>query len=250
MKKLIFFVFLAAWTSLVFAQDKESSTLERKNVIKFLPSNLLFQSLSFEFERMINAKNSFTLGVGLPQQKSLIGKYGIKGDQELKAAELGTMHIRAAYRHYAGDRKLPRGLYIEPYLKYQKITGNASMLGEMVENGQTVNYKGDLDVKLNTMNFGFQLGAQFLIAKRVSLDFYFLGLEAGLLSGNVTAISESLTDPNADNLEKDINDAIAELPSFIGDKLKATKSGNKIDVKASSVPYPWLRCGLSIGIAF
>lgn len=246
MKKLLVFVVLSGWALLGLAQDQKSSTLERKNVVKFLPINLPFQSISFEYERMINAKNSFTLGVGLPNQKSLIGKYGIKDDKKLKTAELGTMHIRVAYRHYFGKRMLPKGLYIEPYLKYQDIKGKASIEGK---DGQNVPYKGDINVKLNTMNLGFQSGAQFLIAKRVSLDFYFSGLEAGLLSGNVTATSDQIAD--ADNIKANIDDAIADLPSFIGDKLTVTQpSGTKVNIKASSVPYPWLRCGISIGIAF
>lgn len=246
MKKLLVFVVLSGWALLGLAQDQKSSTLERKNVVKFLPINLPFQSISFEYERMINAKNSFTLGVGLPNQKSLIGKYGIKDDKNLKTAELGTMHIRAAYRHYFGKRMLPKGFYIEPYLKYQDIKGKASIEGK---DDQNVPSKGDIDVKLNTMNLGFQLGTQFLIAKRVSLDFYSLGLEAGLLSGNVTATSDQIAD--ADNIKADIEDAIADLPSFIGDKLTVTQpSGTKVNIKASSVPYPWLRCGISIGIAF
>lgn len=246
MKKILVFVVLSGWALLGLAQDQKSSTLERKNVVKFLPINLPFQSISFEYERMINAKNSFTLGVGLPNQKSLIGKYGIKDDKNLKTAELGTMHIRAAYRHYFGKRMLPKGFYIEPYLKYQDIKGKASIEGK---DDQKVPSKGDIDVKLNTMNLGFQLGAQFLIAKRVSLDFYSLGLEAGLLSGNVTVTSDQIA--YADNIKADIEDAIADLPSFIGDKLTVTQpSGTKVNIKASSVPYPWLRCGISIGIAF
>lgn len=249
MKKLLFFVFLSAWAFYGFAQDMDSlateSKIERKNVVKFLPVNIPFQSISFEYERMINAKNSVTLGIGLPNQKSLIGKYGIDASSDLKALELGTMHIRAAYRHYTGKRMLPKGFYIESYLKYQNIKGTASILGTDEQNKP---YTGVLDVNLNTMNLGFQLGTQFLIAKRVTLDFYFLGLEAGLLSGNVTATSAKITD--ADNIKSDVDNAIADLPSFIGDKLTVTQSGNQINVKASSIPYPWFRCGISIGIAF
>jgi len=129
MKKLLFLVILTACTSFVFAKDKDSTSLERKNVVKFLPANIPFQSLSFEYERMLNGKNSLTLGVGLPQQQSLIGKYGIEAGKDLKSAELGTMHIRLAYRHYAGKRMLPRGFYVEPYVKYQKITGKAGVVG-------------------------------------------------------------------------------------------------------------------------
>ena len=246
MKKLLALVFFAGWALLGFSQDENTSATDRKNVVKFLPVNLPFQSISFEYERMINAKNSVILGVGLPNQKSLIGKYGITDEEDLKSAEIGTMHIRAAYRHYAGKSMLPRGFYIEPYLKYQKITGNAGISGVDEETSEP--YKGEFDINLNTMNVGFQLGAQFLIAKRISLDFYFLGLEAGFLSGDASATSDVIED--IDNLKADIDEAIEDLPSFIGDKLTVTQSGNKVNVNASNAPYPWFRGGISIGIAF
>jgi len=254
MKKLFFCVLLSVWASYAIAQSMDSLTIEnkieRKNVVKFLPVNVPFQSISFEYERMINAKNSVTLGIGLPNQKSLIGKYGIDFGTDMKSLELGTMHIRAAFRHYTGEHMLPKGFYIEPYIKYQSITGTARVEGVKVESGYSAPYSGDFDVKLNSMNLGFQLGTQFLIAKRVTLDLYFIGLEAGLLSGNVTAVSDQIA--QADNLKGDIEDAIKNLPSFIGDKLKVTQSADKktIGVKASGVPYPWLRGGFNIGIAF
>jgi len=246
MKKLIALVFLTSLASLAIAQDNDTIKFERKNVVKFLPLNIPFQSISFEYERMINSKNSITLGIGLPNQKSIMGKYGIDASSDLKTAEIGTMHLRAAYRHYTGKSKLPKGFYIEPYLKYQKIKGTASIIGTEDQTGQT--YKGDFDMNLNTINLGFQLGTQFLIAKSITLDLYFLGIEAGFLSGNVNAISDQLSD--AINVKDDLDKAVADLPSFIGDKITITQTGNKVNAKASSIPYPWLRCGFSIGIAF
>ena len=246
MKKLLALVFLTSWALLGFAQNEDNIPVERKNVVKFLPVNIPFQSISFEYERMINAKNSVTLGIGLPNQKSLIGKYGIDASSDLKAAEIGTMHLRAAFRHYTGHNMLPKGFYIEPYLKYQKITGTANISGIDDQSGET--YKGAFDLNLNTMNLGFQLGTQFLIAKRVTLDLYFLGLEAGFLSGNVNAISDQLSDAN--NVKDDLDKAIADLPSFIGKKITVTQTGNKVNAKAGSIPYPWIRGGISIGFAF
>ena len=247
MKKLSVLVFFAFLASFVFAQDGDSLTIERNNVVKFLPANLPFQSISFEYERMINPANYITLGIGIPNQKSLIGKYGMDFGSDVKSVELGTMHIRAAYRHYTGQRMLPKGFYIEPYVKYLKISGNGS-----VENTDFNNtYKGKFDVNLNSMNLGFQLGAQFLIAKRVTLDLYFLGLEAGILNGDVNATSD-LGDPYATHLKAYIEDRIAEFPSFIGDKLTVNQSADKkmINVNASNIIYPWYRGGISIGIAF
>ena len=254
MKNLFLFVFFAAYASFAIAQDNDSTSVKRKNVIKFLPVNIPFQSTSFEYERMINAKNSFTLGIGLPNQQSLIGKYGIKdgshqngSDPTLNTLELGTMHVRAAFRHYGGGkRNLPRGFYIEPYVKYQKITGSAS--GSFTDDSQNKTYTAAIDVNVNTMNVGFQLGAQFLIAKRVTLDFYFLGLEAGFLSGNVTGTAPD--EKFATDLYTEMKKSKNDLPASIGDKIDITQSGNQVNLKASSVPYPWFRSGISIGIAF
>lgn len=247
MKKLFVLVLLASWVLPGFAQDGDSLTIERNNVVKFLPVNLTFHSFSFEYERMISPANYITLGIGIPNQKSIIGKYGIDLGSEVKSAELGTMHIRAAYRHYTSQRMLPKGFYFEPYVKYLKISGNGNV--ENIDFNNT--YKGRIDVDLNSMNFGFQLGTQFLIAKRVTLDLYFLGLEAGILNGDVNATSD-LGDPYATHLKAYIEDRIAEYPSFIGDKLTVTQSADKkmINVNASNIIYPWYRGGISIGIAF
>jgi len=247
MKKIFALVFLAFGVSLGFAQDGDSLTIERNNVVKFLPVNLLFQSIAFEYERMINPSNYITLGIGIPNQKSIIGKYGIDFGSDVKSAELGTMHIRAAYRHYTSQRMLPKGFYIEPYVKYLKISGNGN-----VENADfNDTYKGHIDVNLNSMNLGFQLGTQFLIAKRITLDLYFLGLEAGILNGDINATSD-LGDPYATHLKTYIENKIADLPSYVGDKLTVSQSADKkrINVNANNIIYPWYRGGFSIGFAF
>lgn len=247
MRKFLLLLFLTSFSIFAFAQDQDSISVERKNVVKFLPVNLPLQSFSFEYERMINAKNSLTIGIGIPNQKSLIGKYGIDNDpdSELKEASLGTTHIRAAYRHYTGKKELPKGFYIEPFLKYQHIKGKCK--AELTSD-EDITYTGDLTASFNTFSAGFQMGVQFLIAKRVTLDFYFLGIEGGMVSGNVNA--RVVPSDNIPDMKKEVEDAIADLPSSLGSKLKVTSTDDAVNVKASSIPFPWLRSGISIGIAF
>jgi len=40
------------------------------------------------------------------------------------------------------------------------------------------------------------------------------------------------------------------LPTLIGDKLDVKNTDSQVTMKASNTHYPWLRGGLSIGIAF
>ncbi len=249
MKTILIFVFLAACCFSVVAQNQIPDKPMLKTVVKFLPVNYALGAYSFEIERMINAKNAYTLGFGIPTNQSIIGKYGIERSSDLEEVKIGTMHIRAAFRHYAGKKRLPKGFYIEPYLKYQKINANVKAEFTASEDQGEMTYSADITTpNLSSVNLGFQMGVQFLIAKRVSLDFYFLGIEAGMLSGNLNAKVDP-TD-NIPDMKAELQDAINELPGFLSDKLEVTSSADAVNVKASSVPFPWLRSGISIGFAF
>jgi len=261
MKKLIVFLILSGWVLTGFSQETKQAATQATtqaaaqaaaqepagkapyNVIKFLPFNLAFNSVAFEYEGMVSDHNSMTLQVGIPNHKAFDTNYNIKFLSNVTNAELGTTIVRLAYRHYSGNQKLlPAGFYFEPYLKYQNLKGNGYYITHDAPYQTTV---GVTDVKLNTFNLGFQMGAQFLIGNRLSVDVYFLGLEAGLASGDMSVVSE-----NAAKIAADINDAISDLPSYVKNTLTVTQSQNKVNVNAKNTPYPWFRAGISIGIAF
>jgi hypothetical protein len=248
MRKFTLFFVLSIWVTAGIAQDQiqtqEPIPVKRKTVIKYLPVNYFFESTSFEIERMVNSKNSITLGFGIPTNQSINGKY-TDATPEIKDDKFGTMHIRAAYRHYAGKKSLPRGFYIEPYLKYQKVDYSAK--GDFTDL-DNVTYQAAISAKFNTANIGFQMGVQFLVLKRISLDWYFLGVEGGLLNGDITTKVNS--NINIDDMKIEVDKFIEDLPPFLSNKLTATKTTSGVDVNARSIPLPWLRTGFSIGIAF
>jgi hypothetical protein len=219
-----------------------------KNVIKFLPVNLYFNNVSFEYERKFSSKNSFIVGVGIPSEKSFINKFGNNVDpSDISKDLLKTTAIRAAFRHYTGQHTQAAGFYLSPYLKYQTYSISA-LSSQTTDLG--INFTEDIKADGNTMSAGLQFGAQMMIAKRVCIDFYFLGFEAGLANfdGKVTSSS---SDPTVLNeMKNNVDDFIDNLPPFIGDKFTTSQTGSTIEVKGSSVPYPWFRGGISIGIAF
>lgn len=250
---LLFFMFISVH---VIGQELNDSIVKkeptRKNVIKFLPVNLIANSLSFEYERKFTPKSSFVLGVGLASPKPFADKYNLNNsaDNKISNEEFGTMAIRAAYRHYAGHHIRPVGFYFSPYLKYQKLSAKADNY-RTVSDPQygSTSFNEKFDVNINTLNFGLQWGVQFMIAKRIAVDFYFLGIEAGL--ANVTATVKSTDANSIDEIYNGVNDNIQQLPSFFRDKIETKKVGsNEVDVTGTSIPYPWLRSGISIGIAF
>jgi hypothetical protein len=248
--RTLFLIFSLFAYSAIGQNDSISADTIRhghKNVVKFLPVNLFFNSASFEYERKISPKNSLILGVGIPMPKAFADKYNL-GSPENRITDdsFGTMAIRLAYRHYTGHSKQPSGFYISPYLKYQSFDATATN-HKTPSSGSA--YVENYDLKGNTMSLGFQMGWQFLIAKTVSIDFYFLGIEAGL--ANVDATVKSPDANMIDEIYTNVSQNIGDLPAFLSNKITVTKKGsNQVDIVGSSMPYPWLRSGISIGIAF
>lgn len=239
---LIVVVGLLSWSG--NAQD-------RKNAFKFLPVNLALNSLSFEYERMINPKNSFEFGLGIPMNQTFVNKFSMdwseEDDMDISNDKLGIFSLRAAFRHYTGKSMNPKGFYYSPYLKYQSISATANNIRTVDDDEEPFSYAEDYDAEMNTIGIGLQLGYQFLIAKRVALDVYFLGLEGGILNAKGTVRSSDLE--QVPEIEADIQEAIDDLPSFLRDKVDVSSSGNTVKIKGSNIAYPWARIGISIGIA-
>lgn len=243
MQKVFFLIVLGLLSMSGIAQD-------RKNVVKFIPVNLSLNSLSFEFERMINPKNSLELGIGIPMNQPFVNKFSmdLSTEEQISNDELGILSLRAAYKHYTGKSMEPKGFYYSPYVKYQTISASADKVRTIEDDKGTFTSNENYDAKINTFGIGFQLGYQFLISKRVTLDLYFLGLEGGIANVNATVKTSGLDQIN--EIKSDIQDAIDDLPSFLREKIDVTTEGNSVRVKGNSLLYPWIRGGISIGIAF
>ncbi len=256
MKNKISLLLFCLLTINAVGQEATDSTIVKefgkKNVVKFLPVNLLFNTTSFEYERKFSKQNSLILGVGLPVSKSFPGKLtNNSGENKISNDAFSTTSFRIGYRHYSGSSIQPSAFYLSPYLKYQKFIATTDNLRTVTKGTPPVtkNFSEHYDINGNTLNFGLQWGVQFLIAKIVSVDFYFLGLEAGLAS--VTATVKSSDTNMIDEVETSVRNKINDLPSLFAKKITVTRSGaDQVDVKGSSMPYPWLRSGISIGIAF
>lgn len=254
MKTKALFLFFAFCSIFAWGQDvsenSDGAATGPKNVLKFLPVNLALNNLSFEYERKFSPKSSFILGLGIAKPKPFAEKFGINSnDNKISNDEFSTMSVRAAYRHYAGHKPRPFGFYFSPYLKYQKITASADNYRKNNDVSPAVFYNENYDINGTTLNFGLQWGVQFLIAKIICVDFYFLGLEAGLANLSATVTSKDVG--MIDKVESGIRENIDQLPSMFSSKITVTRKGSdQLDVKGSSMPYPWIRSGISIGIAF
>jgi hypothetical protein len=226
-------------------QEKETPDFTPSYAVKWNPSSLYFGKIGLQGEYNFKKKKSFTFAVGIPMSKTMT----VNMDDEDRDVEMKTFSVMGGYRMYLG-KKTMTGVYFEPYLKYLKNDAatiiNADLDGEPVDFATTSKYSG--------VGVGAQLGVQFMIAKRVTFDFFFLGPEANSVKHTVLMKDISSTvpwDPNeAADAEKEINESIGDLP-IIGSKLKVAVDANQKTVSSEYKGFlPGFRFGLSVGVHF
>lgn len=227
------------------SQDYNNMDFEKHAGIKFAPAGIGFGKITFGGEYNFTPHSSVTFVAGAPFNKTQSVTY----DDRDNDITLRTKSLMAGYRYYTG-RKPMRGFYLEPFLKYLKHEGKGLIYTDL--QGQEAIF--DTREQYEGFGAGLQLGVQFLIARLVILDFYFLGPEAN--SAKVSTLSKDITDnlawsfADANEAEQDIRDALSDLP-VIGDKVDVRVNKDQKTVATDYSGFmPGLRFGLSVGIRF
>jgi hypothetical protein len=245
------------------AMDKE---VFRKNAVKMNLSSLAFSNYSFSYERAIARKITLVGGYStLPESKAgdipLIKKgmeiaeigteAGEDGEGEeisdiLDNANVSSNAITGEVRFYTGKKPGARGFYASIYGRYTTMNLSHTYLYE-AETGQE--FDVPIVAKLNGFGGGVMLGAQWLIAKRVTFDWYIVGGHYGKLSGDLTGKTDlsALSQEDKAELEAEIEDIASN-----GDRkyIDATVNDNGMFGKVNS-PFGGIRgLGFNIGIAF
>ncbi|WP_202923417.1 DUF3575 domain-containing protein [Pontibacter pudoricolor] len=245
------------------ATTPEVNEVFRKNGIKMNLSSLAFSNYSFSYERAIARKITLVGGYSfLPETKlsdiPLVDK-GIKfadldeegeeGDEIgkiLDEANFSSNAITGEVRFYTGKKPGARGFYASLYGRY--TTMNLTHL-YVYEGDAGLEYDLPINAKLTGFGGGVMLGAQWLIAKRVTFDWYIVGGHYGKMKGDFTAKTDLSTMPQEDKaeLEREIEDVASN-----GDRkyLDATINDNGMFGKLNA-PFGGLRgFGFNLGIAF
>ena len=227
-----------------------SNAHELQNAVKILPLNLPLNTLSLEYERMLNEKNSVEFGIGIPLKRTFVNKFGMDWAEEenISSDDFGVFNLRAGYRHYTGKSMLPKGFYVAPYLKLLSMTASADNVRHVTDTEVPYSYDENYDVKAHTFSIGCQLGYQFLISERMTIDLFFFGLEAGLGSIDGTVYSSNLEE--AGNIQEDIQQEVDDLPNFLRKRIKVGQDENYVHIEGKNIIHPWYRGGFSLGVAF
>jgi hypothetical protein len=195
----------------VFSQDSIVPKI-RKNTIRINVTNPLIFGKSYilGYERIVGHKQSFAINVGtfsFPQ----IGSLDLSGYTIDQAKDVGGFNISGDYRFYqskVNKYDAPRGVYIGPYVAYNKTRRSITLTSPDVVG------KFDAGYEFRVATVGFQLGYQFVFWNRVSLDMILFG--PGLSGYSLkTELSTTLDPAKEAELFQKINDALAaKIPGW------------------------------------
>ncbi len=245
-KTVLFFCLLLMGCRILLAQEKEKSPTYRNSfIVKFAPVGMGIGKITAGGEFNFRRKQSITLMLGVPFNKTRNITYDNKPSDIISSARSAML----GYRYYLG-KKASAGFYAEVYAKYVKFSAAGFLNGDL--NGQSAKFDSHFNYK--GFGGGVQIGYQFYIAKKIAMDFYLLGPEA-----NAAKFASSSTDvydnipwtlADAQQAEADIKDNLKKIP-WLGDKIAVVVDTNAKNVSTSFSGFmPGFRAGLSVGVRF
>jgi hypothetical protein len=242
MKRILLSITFSIYLLSIHAQDKVQ---DPDITVKWAPTGLLLGNFAIQGEYGFGPKSSLTAKIGVPVSKKYNRRFN---DQDIDL-NMKAFSFMTGYRLYLSKQKL-KGLYFEPYFKY--VHNLTDGLGETTLDSEPVTL--DFTNTYNAFGLGAQLGAQFIVAKRLVIDFFFLGPELNRATNNFRAIdpegSERWNNIEGSQAEADIKDFLNQFP-FIKNRVDVRVDKENKTVNADFKGWTGgIRCGVSFGIAF
>jgi hypothetical protein len=252
---------LALLLTVSVLQAQETKTLERyfdpvstKNLLKVNLLGLPLRNFNFEYERVLSKRWSFVLGYRfMPSGKLPLGKtiYDQLADNDpatldaLNALRMSNNAITPQFRLYLGKKGYGRGFYFSPFYRY--ANHNLSGFNVDYQNAAGADAQMAMSGKLTSNTFGLQLGAQWLIGRSVTLDWWILGPHVGTANVTLTGkTSVPLTASEQDELRQSMQD----IDPFGSDYTVYSVNANGGSMSVSNAPWAGIKAGLSLGFRF
>ena len=231
-------------------------THAQKNVVKLNLPSLAFRNIYMSYERVLTENKSVNIGLAfMPSRSFFTGRIAddVRADNDNKIKygniRMSGFSVTPEFRFYTSSSKeAPRGFYLAPYLRYQNLTFKGEYTKSYTSNDYPLEAKhtGHFNGKGNysVMAAGCQLGVQWLIADRFSIDWSFFGIGLGSYKLEFTESSDDAgkTYYNVGGLGDFDLDWMPFNPKY--SRTQNSRTGSM------STLLPHFRSGLSIGFAF
>ncbi len=202
-KKLLLLPFLlvSLCAANICTAQHTDSVRQYKNVIRYNLSGALIFGLDryivFGYERVIKPNQTISVNIGGAKLPKLISintdSFSLQKDNKSNG-----YNISVDYRFYLGKENkfmAPRGAYIGPYYSYNNFTRD----NQWQYTKGTGNSSVDTHSTLNINTIGFQFGYQFILWKRLALDFALVGPGFGFYKYKAT-IESNVSAENKEEL--------------------------------------------------
>jgi len=218
------------------------------NVIKFNPTPIMLfdepRNITFSYERLIKKHKSVSMQLGylvVPQvfNDTLLNKVLINKDKR------NGINLSFDYRVYPFSRNrrpAPDGMYFGGYLSY--IGTSSEINGTLIDatNDDNILFK----TQMNMVNLGFELGYQFIFAKKFSIDLLMFGPSITGYSGNL-GITGNLNSDLGDQIDEELAAKLKEhFPAlgYLFSDEDASFSTSKVVISS------WFRYSVQFGYHF
>ncbi|MHC1778007.1 MAG: hypothetical protein AB9834_21580 [Lentimicrobium sp.] len=230
------------------AEKPVSLTPYHWNVIKFNPTPMMLfdelRNITFSYERLFENNKSISCQLGylvVPQvlNDTLFNNVLLNKD---KRAGINLAFDYRIYPFTRNRRPAPDGLYYGGYLSYIGTTSESR--GKLMDAPEDDNIR--LNARMNMINLGFELGYQFIFAKKFSLDLLMFGPSLSGYWGNLD-LTGNLNSDLGEKIDEELAAKLKERYPALGYLFSdedATFSTSKIVISS------WFRYSIQLGYHF
>jgi hypothetical protein len=232
----------------ITAQETGKPKKDLKNTIHFnLTNPIIFGGRSYiiGYERVINKRQTFSVNIGTVGFPSL----NIINSDSVNINTIrdnNGFNFSADYRFYlAKENKYvaPRGVYIGPYYSFNNFKNKH---GWQVKSSSGSNISAESNLTLNIHTVGFQLGYQFILWRRLSIDMILLG--PGVAGYNLKAsFNSNLSVADKEKILEKLNEALADKFPGYSVVIDDGEFQRKGSFKTTSLGYRYL---IQVGFRF
>ncbi|MBL7857540.1 MAG: DUF3575 domain-containing protein [Cyclobacteriaceae bacterium] len=232
MKKILVFAFAAgillSHESLA-QQDSTKHTKTKKNVIKvnLTATALYVDAPLIEYERVLNRNQSMSLQLGYVTLPFGSSSGGVKYQSDIKKSGFtGTVDYRF-YLPRENKDPAPHGVYLAPFFSHYLFTNERNL--DIASSSGSVEAMV-LNSRLNLSSVGVELGYQFVLGKRWTIDCILFGPSYTHYNVKMQLTGNLPQDEIDENVEE-ILYALAQRYPFVGDLLEddIAESSGKIN---------------------
>lgn len=242
-KTLALFLLIFLGSMMGFGQKPDSLRViaepTYRNAIKLNPTPMMLwnnKNVTFSYERVLNSKQSFTVGLGYLVFNNLLDDT-ILNYFTITTREKKGLNFSFEYRFYMtgrNSRPIPDGLYLAPFFSTYLYQFNNDLVRlDAPETGLL-----DLSGGFYAFNIGGALGYQFVLWKRMVIDLILIGPAMSYYGGRLE-IKGDVNLEEIKEINEDLYNKLKEKYPMVDDVLidKTFVQNGKIDLLSVGYRY-------------